>query len=245
MKLIERPIREVRRILEKLGCEAPFTRVWARAFNANGKRVPPVESDVFSFQITAQLQPAWIVRSLGVYTTSREQNGRPREGYRIVWSPRTKGELLTAARDLPTHGLVHNKTGRGVRVKAPDKVYSVVNPGKTIPTVQAFAAPGIKAEALTACAAKLPWEIRVKKFIGSADAIVASIQEPAKQVLMLNGQPVLALSMPTGEPAAKPIVAGSIAIQSQGSKAEKDILQEADPWARAKLPSIAHPRISP
>ena len=91
-KMIQaQPIREIRKILATLNVEAPYTKVWGRSFMSRGQRTTPDKADSIAYQATVdqkfEVELLQVSGLKGIYITSREEDGRPRGAYRIVWSP--------------------------------------------------------------------------------------------------------------------------------------------------------------
>ena len=108
--------------------EAALFSTWGRKFFAKGKPVPDhrqAESCYVMLRIKREYRDA-ILRTVvpGIYMAPRNEGGAPDHLFKVVWSTDQNLQEVTitilANSEPKSYGLVRNKTGLGIRVKAED-----------------------------------------------------------------------------------------------------------------------------
>ena len=106
--------------------EAALFSTWGRKFFAKGKPVPDhrqAESCYVMLRIKREYRDA-ILRTVvpGIYMAPRNEGGAPDHLFKVVWCTDQNLQEVTilAYAEPKSYGLVRNKTGLGIRVKAED-----------------------------------------------------------------------------------------------------------------------------
>ena len=123
-EIAEGPIKFLRKRVPSLD-NALFSN-WGRRFFAKGKPVhdpKQAESCFLMLRIKREFRDAILkVACPGIYLAPRTDNGAPDHVFKVVWFPdQSFDELLVLANaESKSFGLVRNKSGLGIRVKADD-----------------------------------------------------------------------------------------------------------------------------
>ena len=257
-ELTQSPVKLLLEQLKHSGISLPAVRPWARVFKLRGRPATPAVADFLQFNA---LIPAEVLQQLmrlsgyqGVYITPRDDQGRLRAGWSVVWLSADRSEVARVALGVPTQcGLVRAGARYGIRVPEadfadvfkklkPDQVpknqLSIQHLFKLCPTPL-----GTTESSLLQWAEGLSWQIKVIKALGPRQWLIGSACEPPTGWLAFRGETVLTVPVQQRSKQRQVVQAGhqhlgplSSLPQAASHKdvssppAAIDPLQKSDPW---------------
>ena len=272
-QLTESPVKLLLEQFKQAGLALQSVQPWARIFKRNGKNTSPTLADSLQFNAVV---PAELLTSLlrqsghqGAYVTPRDEQGRLRPGWAVVWLSNNKPDAARLSLSVPEQlGLVRSKARWGIRVKdtdfaevskrlRPDHVprsqVSVQLLFKLCPTPL-----GATESAILQWAEALAWPVRVIEALGPRQWLLGSSQQPPAGWLAFRGETVLTIPV-TQKTREQQVVQAGHQHLSAAPQALKDTpvapqsvdpLQSSDPWRAyynrtQGLPSTASSATSP
>ena len=186
-----------------------------------------------------------IMRASGfnqIFIVPKDDKGRINQDFRVIWIEGDVAHLtIIAAKTNKCQGLVKAKNTMGLRYHKDDfeTAWKVVFPGKEPPIdtlvnhiYRIEPLPfGCTSDMLIRWSSTVKWPLKPIKAAGPKSWIIGATTHPTQQVLVFNGQPILAkLIPPKQQSSVSPIVAGPK--PTTHSLQKMDPFQTNDPWAK-------------
>ena len=257
--LVKSPVKTVKALLALHGFANMIGRPWGRSFkDQHGPSTPQEATSIhFHAECANDRFDQFLARSgfLKVYVIPKDESGKPKDVYRIVWHSGTPQAIdAMTAGVAGVAGLVRNKKGYGLRCQreAFDGLWKILHPDQDPPiehkhTKQYRVQPfpnGTTKEAIQAWGVDIHWPVRAIRTSGAKQWILGADHEPPG-ILLWNGHPLIAHEMPKIKYNSPIIVAGPNARKvsrqppladsmehnaMKMGEAEADPFRFSDPW---------------
>ena len=204
--------------------EEGIVSIWGKSLHQN--KNPTTALFATSMQVHCSVKVnffAKIMRASGfnqIFIVPKDDKGGINQDYRVIWIEGDVAHLtILAAKTNKCQGMVKAKNTMGLRYHKDDfdAAWQIVFPGKAAPIdtqvnhiYRIEPLPfGCTNEMLIQWAATVKWPLKPIKAAGPKSWIVGATMHPMQQVLVFNGQPILAkLIPPKQHPSVSPIIAG-------------------------------------
>ncbi len=228
--------------------------IWGKSLRQN--KNPTTAMFATSMQIHCSVKNNFvdkIMRASGfnqIFIVPKDDKGRINQDFRVIWIEGDVAHLtILAAKTNKCQGMVKAKNTMGLRYHKDDfeAAWKIVFPGKAMPSdtqvnhiYRIEPLPfGCTHEMLIQWSDTVKWPLKPIKATGPKSWIVGTTSHPTQQVLVFNGQPILAKLIPPKQnhTNVSPIVAGPK--PTLQAVAKTDPFQTHDPWAKYQGPSAA------
>lgn len=233
--------------------------IWGKSLRQNKNPTTPMYAT--SMQVHCSVKNNFVAKMMRasgfnqIFLVPKDDKGRINQDFRVIWIEGEVAHLtVQAAKTNKCQGMVKVKSTLGLRYHKDDfeSAWKTIYPGKDTPIdtkvnhiYRIEPLPyGSTSDMLVKWSATVQWPLKPIKAAGPKSWIIGATSHPTQQVLVFNGQPILAKLIPPKQHSqVSPIVAGPK--PSIHSQKKSDPFQTNDPWAKFQPTSSSIPPHQP